>query len=317
MWYRALTQGTRLRDAAGSPAGGAAGDAGAAPAGAPASSAPAGITGQANGQPQPEAFDWGAMKLESDAQALINERKYRTPNDLAKAYMNLEKLTHVPAEQIIKLPKGDDPKAWNEVYTRLGRPEKADGYNLPVPEGQDGAFAKTAAEWFHDAGVTQAGATRLATKWNEFQAAQQKQQTDQLAARDLEQVNALKSEWGANYERLAGQVDKAAETFGMTPEQLAALKQVMGPKEAMQFMQNIGSKLGVEDGQFHDGQTPTGFNNMSPEQAQAEITRLQRDKLFAQEFNSHDPRVKSEARQKMARLAVLAAPGAREFSGRG
>jgi hypothetical protein len=316
MWYRTLTQGTRLMDAAGSPAGGAAGDAGAAPAGASASSAPAGITGQP-GAAQGEAFDWAGLKLDPEAGALVAERQWKHPNEVIKSYRNLEKLTGVPAEQIIKLPKGDDPKAWNEVYTRLGRPEKADGYKLPVPEGQDGAFAKTAAEWFHEAGVTQAGATRLATKWNEFQAAQQKQQTDQLAARDLEQVNALKSEWGANYERLAGQVDKAAETFGMTPEQLAALKQVMGPKEAMQFMQTIGSKLGVEDGQFHDGQTPTGFNNMSPEQAQAEITRLQRDKLFAQEFNSNDPRVKSEARQKMARLAVLAAPGAREFSGRG
>jgi len=91
----------------------------------------------------------------------------------------------------------------------------------------------------------------------------------------------------------------------------------MGPKEAMQFMQKIGSKLGVEDAQFHDGAAPQGFNNMSPEQAQAEIKRLQNDKLFAQEFNSKDPRVKSEARQKMARLSVIAAPGSREFAGRG
>ena len=103
----------------------------------------------------------------------------------------------------------------------------------------------------------------------------------------------------------------------MKPEQLAALKQVMGPKEAMQFLQKIGSKLGVEDTQFHDGAAPQGFNNMSPEQAQAEIQRLQKDKLFAQEFNSADPRVKSEARQKMARLSVIAAPGSREFAGRG
>lgn len=315
MWYRQFRV-TRVMDAAGSPAGGAAGDAGAAPAGAPASPAPAGVNGQP-GAAQPDAFNWQTLGLDAEANTLVTERQWKHPNDVIKSYRNLEKLTGVPADQIIKLPKGDDPKAWNEVYTRLGRPEKADGYKLPVPEGQDGAFAKTAAEWFHEAGVTQAGATRLATKWNEFQAAQQKQYTEQLAARDTEQVNALKSEWGANYDRLAGQVDKAAETFGMKPEQLAALKQVMGPKEAMQFLQKIGSKLGVEDNQFHDGAAPQGFNNMSPEQAQAEITRLQKDKLFAQEFNSADPRVKSEARQRMARLSVIAAPGSREFAGRG
>jgi len=315
MWYRAFRV-TRVLDAAGSPAGGAAGDAGAAPAGAPASSAPAGLNGQP-GAAQADAFNWQTVGLDSEASTLVTERQWKHPNDVIKSYRNLEKLTGVPAEQIIKLPKGDDPKAWNEVYTRLGRPEKAADYKLPVPEGQDGSFAKTAADWFHEAGVTQAGATRLATKWNEFQAAQQQQQAAQIAARDTEQVNALKSEWGVNYDRLAGQVDKAAETFGMKPEQLAALKQVMGPKEAMQFMQKIGSKLGVEDAQFHDGAAPQGFNNMSPEQAQAEIKRLQNDKLFAQEFNSKDPRVKSEARQKMARLSVIAAPGSREFAGRG
>lgn len=315
MWYRQLRP-TRSMDAAGSPAGGAAGDAGAAPAGAPASPAPAGANGQP-GAAQPDAFNWQTLGLDAEANTLVTERQWKHPNDVIKSYRNLEKLTGVPADQIIKLPKGDDPKAWNEVYTRLGRPEKAADYKLPIPEGQDGAFAKTAADWFHEAGVTQAGATRLATKWNEFQAAQQQRQTEQIAARDTEQVNALKSEWGANYDRLAGQVDKAAETFGMKPDQLAALKQVMGPKEAMQFLQKIGSKLGVEDNQFHDGAAPQGFNNMSPEQAQAEIKRLQTDKLFAQEFNSKDPRVKSEARQRMARLSVIAAPGSREFAGRG
>ena len=316
MWYRQFRV-TRVMDAAGSPAGGAAADAGAAPASASASAAPASVTGQANGQPQPAAFSWDAVGLDADAKAALAKHQWQHPNDAIKMYTSLEKLMGLPPDKLIRVPKDDDPKAWNEVYTRLGRPEKAADYKLPIPEGQDGAFAKTAADWFHEAGVTQAGATRLATKWNDFQAAQQKQQTEQLAARDTEQVNALKSEWGANYDRLAGQVDKAAETFGMKPEQLAALKQVMGPKEAMQFLQKIGSKLGVEDNQFHDGAAPQGFNNMSPEQAQAEIQRLQHDKLFAQEFNSKDPRVKSEARQKMARLSVIAAPGSREFVGRG
>lgn len=315
MWYRSF-QFTRVMDAAGSPAGGAAAEAGAAPAGSSSSAAPAGANGQP-GAAQPDAFNWQTLGLDAEANTLVTERQWKHPNDVIKSYRNLEKLTGVPADQIIKLPKGDDPKAWNEVYTRLGRPATAAEYKLPVPEGQDGSFAKTAADWFHEAGVTQAGATRLASKWNEFQASQQKQQADQVALRDTEQVNALKSEWGANYDRLAGQVDKAAETFGMKPEQLAALKQVMGPKDAMQFLQKIGSKLGVEDNQFHDGAGPQGFNNMSPEQAQAEITRLQKDKLFAQEFNSADPRVKSEARQRMARLSVIAAPGSREFAGRG
>lgn len=314
MWYRQLRP-TRMMESAGTPAGGASGGDTAGSAGTVTPPAPAGGTG-GPGSAQPDAFSWEALKLEPEAHALVTERQWKTPNDVIKSYRNLEKLTGVPAEQIIKLPKGDDPAAWNDIYNRLGRPEKADGYKIPVPEGDSGEFAKMASQWFHDAGLTQAGATKLASKWNEYVASQQQTQADAAKLRDTQEVAALKQEWGADYDRHAGVVDKAAEVFGMTVEQLNALKSAMGPKAAMQFMRNIGSKLGAEDRAFHDGQSSNGFNAMSPEQAQAEIARLQKDKAFAQEFNSSDPRVRSEARQKMARLSVIAAPGSRAFDGR-
>ena len=290
------------REAAGAPAGGAAG---VADTGANGANAAAGAGAAA----APASFDWGTLTLDADVKALVTDRQWKTPNDLAKSYQNLEKLTGVPPEQIIKLPKGDDPVAWNDVWTRLGRPAKAEDYKIPLPEGDKGEFAKEAAKWFHDAGLTQAGATKLATKWNEHQAAQQKAYTEGIAARDVKEVGELKAEWATDYDKHAAIVDKAAETFGMTLEQLGALKQVMGPKAAMNFMRNIGSKLGIEDPNFVKGDGPTGFNNMSPQQAQEEMTRLRKDKLFAQEFNSPDPRVKSEARAKMNRLAIIAAPG--------
>jgi hypothetical protein len=255
------------------------------------------------------SFDWGTLTLDPEVKSLVTDRQWKTPNDAIKSYQNLEKLTGVPPEQMLKLPKGDDPAAWNEVWNRLGRPAKAEDYKIPLPEGDKGEFAKVAANWFHEAGLTQAGAAKLATKWNEFQATQAQAQNDALAARDVKEVGELKAEWATDYDKHAAIVDKAAETFGMTPEQLAALKQVMGPKGAMNFMRNIGSKLGIEDPNFVKGDGPTGFTNMSPQQAQEEMTRLRKDKLFAQEFNSPDPRVKSEARAKMNRLAIIAAPG--------
>lgn len=257
----------------------------------------------------PASFDWGTLTLDPEVKSLVSDRQWKTPNDAIKSYQNLEKLTGVPPDQMLKLPKGDDPAAWNEVWNRLGRPAKAEDYKIPLPEGDKGEFAKVAANWFHEAGLTQAGATKLATKWNEFQAAQMQANTEALAARDLKEVGELKAEWATDYDKHAAIVDKAAETFGMTPEQLAALKQSMGPKAAMNFMRNIGSKLGIEDPNFVKGDGPTGFTNMSPQQAQEEMTRLRKDKLFAQEFNSPDPRVKSEARAKMNRLAIIAAPG--------
>lgn len=315
MWWKSL-QSTRMYDAAGAPAGSAApGAAGAAPPPDGAPSAPAGANGQAGGS-QADAFSWEGLKLDPESSALVAERQWKHPSEVIKSYRNLEKLTGVPADQILKLPKGDDPKAWDAVYNRLGRPETAEGYKIPVPPGQDESFAKTAAGWFHEAGLTQAGATKLVTKWNEHVAAQQEAATAAQQAKDAQDVAALKQEWGAEYDKHAAIVDKAADAFGMTTEQLSALKQAMGPKAAMTFMRNLGSKVAMEDKGLIEGQTSGNFNAMSPEQAQAEISRLQKDKAFAQEFNSADPRVRSEARTRMARLSVIAAPGSREYQGR-
>lgn len=314
MWFRTL-QSTRMMDSAGPPSGGASGGVTVGSTGTVPSPAPTGGAG-GPGSAQPDAFDWGSLTLEPDARALVTDRQWKHPNDIIKSYRNLEKLTGVPPDQILKLPKGDDPAAWNDIYNRLGRPEKADGYKIPVPEGDSGEFAKTAAQWFHDAGLTQAGATKLANKWNEYVASQKTAQEEAVKLRDMQEVAALKQEWGVDYDRYTGVVDKAAEVFGMTPPQLLALKSVMGPKAAMQFMRNVGAKLGAEDKTFHDGSSSTGFNSMSPEQARSEIARLQRDRAFAQEFNSADPRVRSEARAKMARLSIIAAPGVSEFPGR-
>jgi hypothetical protein len=51
--------------------------------------------------------------------------KFKTPVDLAKSYLELEK----NLGNRIPLPQSDDPKEWDAVYAKLGRPEKPEGYS--------------------------------------------------------------------------------------------------------------------------------------------------------------------------------------------
>jgi hypothetical protein len=259
-------------------------------------------------------FDWKSVGVDDTGLNLINDRQWKSPADLLKSYTNLEKLTGVPADQIIKLPKGNDPNAWNEVYTKLGRPESPEKYVIPVPEGQPKDFANEASKWFHEAGLPQSAVTKIAEKWNGFMEAQQKAATEKQTQEQQIQINDLKKAWGPDYDKNAQVVDRAAETFGMNQAQLSALKQVMGPKAAMEFLHSIGSKIAVEGTGDPAGMTQRGEFTMSADQAKAEIARLKSDKDFSKLFISQDPKQRMEARAQMDRLHKLAYPGVTDFA---
>lgn len=260
-------------------------------------------------------FDWKSVGVDDAGLNLVNDRQWKSPADLLKSYTNLEKLTGVPADKLIRLPKDNDPAAWNEVYAKLGRPESPEKYVIPVPDGQPKEFASEASKWFHEAGLPQAAVTKIAEKWNGFMDAQQKAMEAKKTEENQIQVNDLKKAWGADYDKNAEVVDRAAETFGMKQEQLTALKQVLGPKGAMEFLHKIGSKIATESSQAPAGMNQPGSFTMSADQAKARIAQLKQDKSFSQLFTSDDPKQRMDARSEMDRLHKLAYPGVTDFSG--
>lgn len=161
-------------------------------------------------------------------------------------------------EAALKLPGKDaTPEQWAEFYKVIGAPEKAEDYKLPVPEGDDGAFAKTAAEWFKDAGILPQQAEKLAGKWNEFVASQQQAadnaETDRLAAlhaKNTEEQADLRNEWGQQHAANMEFARRAATQF-FPKEQagavIEAMESVLGYKATIQALHRIGQGLGEHD----------------------------------------------------------------------
>ena len=180
----------------------------------------------------PLAFSWDSVKLSPEMKNLVNDRQWSDIDSALNSYRNLEKLTGVPPEQIIKMPKDNDPKAWGEVYDRLGRPKTSAEYVIPVPDGDKGEFAGVAKGWFHEAGVSQSAATKLAEKWNGFMADTQKKEAASIAETNQIQINELKQQWGSEYEKNKELADKAAELFGFSSEQWIEMRNnpKFGPK---------------------------------------------------------------------------------------
>lgn len=270
-----------------------------------------------NGGAPPPAFDWKSFNLDPATQNVVEAHGWKDIPSMVNSYSNLQKVLGIKSgspDRVLVLPKdGDPPEAWNEVFTKLGRPAKAEEYGLPVPEGQPRDFANKASEWFHELGIPKGAAVKLAERFNAYGLEMSTAQQAQITEAHNKQMTDLKTEWGANYESNSLLVDKAAQTFGMGKEELSALKQAMGPGAAMKFLHNIGSKLGAE-GRFVDGEGGNSDPVMSPAQAEAEIQRLKKDQSFIQQWNStSDPKARQDARALMSKLQQMARPGATEI----
>lgn len=314
---RVFNRGLYLNQDGGAGGGGAASASAATSTGGAAAGSGGSTSTGATAAPPP-AFDWKTSGMDDAGLAIVNERGWKGPGDMLTSYRNLETAVGVPPERLIKLPAerdAGDPKVWDAIFQKMGKPASADKYAIPLPEGDKGEFAKVAAPWFHEANLTQSQVSTLATKWNTHVKAQQEAARVEMETKNAESVTKLKQEWGSQYDVNAAVVDRAAEAFGMTQEQLNGLKEVLGPHGAMTFLHNIGSKLGVEGSpKGIDTGSGEGFTGMTQQQAAAELARVKADPSFAQMFNSADPKQRAEVRAKIDRLAKLAAPGVTPYT---
>lgn len=135
-------------------------------------------------------------------------------------------------------------------------PESADKYQLPVPDGADPAFAKTAAVWFHKHGVTAKAAEGFVAEYNAYATAEMARmaQEDAQVQRDAEaksqrENQELTREWGEANDAKRELAKRAYTTYvpGATPEEKARLVQVLqrevGYKATMQMFANMGAHL--------------------------------------------------------------------------
>lgn len=152
------------------------------------------------------------------------------------------------AEPFLKeLPGADDKEGWSALYAKMGRPENAEGYELPVPEGDAGEFAKTTSQWMHEAGLSKQQAQALATHWNSHQAAQAEAQQAAIAQQVEKDMTSMKQSWGADFEANSAIVRSAVNTFA-PPEFIEMLDKsglINSPVIANMFLK-IGAAIGED-----------------------------------------------------------------------
>lgn len=268
----------------------------------PESGAPA--TPAAPAAPQaPAPTDW-TTGLSDELRGYVQNKGFKDPASALDSYRNLEKLMGAPKERLLKLPEGDDPAAWKEVYERLGRPADPKEYQVAPPKGvDDPEYVNWARETFHELGLPKKQAEALAQKLAERAESQMSAKAEAYQTNVAQSEAQLKKEWGAAFEQNLNIAKNAARAFGMSPELIDKLEASMGFEGVMKFMHQVGSKVG--EGSYVAGENrQSGFGVMTPEAAQQRIRDLRSDASFIQRYTAGG----ATEKQEMERLHRWAYP---------
>ena len=190
---------------------------------------------------------WADSVQDPELKGWLQNKSYPDAEHALKAHRSLEQLMGADkAGRTVLIPKDEnDADGWKAVASKLGVPASADGYKLPMPEGMDDGFAKTAATWFHKAGVPPRAANLIAQEWNTWIGEQVKLNEQTETAESEKQMNALKTEWGSkadeNIELARRGFRQFGEKFGLSAEAMKRAESVLGASNLVKFFHGLGS----------------------------------------------------------------------------
>lgn len=240
------------------------------------------------GNPTPWLTPELSAKLPEDVRGFAG--KYKSVEDALIGGYNAQRHIGVPPERLITLPeKADDAAGMQAVYRRLGAPEKAEEYDVPVPEGYPAEFATAFRGKALELGLSKAQVAGLAA-WNNTEAAamaqrMKEQEDNTIATREGLTTQALQKAWGPKYGEIMELTRRELAQHGLSKELVDALAATAtlhsedGGTKLWQLLGQLGSRRG--ESPLHidtEGNLPRG---MTPDQAKARLATLEADKAWS------------------------------------
>jgi len=180
----------------------------------------------------------------------------------------------------IPIPKNDEEMS--ELYTKLGRPEKPEGYEVEVPTGYEQYYPEEMMNSFkqtgHDLGLSPKQMQGL-VEWQkgsvDYQMNQEQTAGDSMGVQTEE---VLKKEFGANYNKSLSAAQRALRVYG-TPElqQKLADPRYGNDPDLIRLLANAGKDITEDSAQG----TANNSLVMSPLDAKMKIEQINGDKSNA------------------------------------
>lgn len=143
---------------------------------------------------------WGGLQDEGN-RALV-EAKGWTGKGLDDAFKSYRELESRLGKAIVPPKEDASPEDWSAFYGKVGRPEKADGYQFKMPEGlpenlpYDAKSAEDFKSWAHEAGLNPKQAQTLHDQFVRMTANQVQAQQEAEAAAVQSSTEKIAKLWG-------------------------------------------------------------------------------------------------------------------------
>lgn len=272
-------------------------------------SQPAQIINPSAPSPAP-AFSWLPELTDPESVGYVQNKGWSKPEDVLNSYRNLEKLIGQGKEGrtvVLPAPESSEQEV-SDFFTRLGKPEKPEGYSVAIESGTDTTFAKEASDMFYQLNLTKEQGDGVA-KWYNDKLQAQKHFQDTNAKETLQkEIEEVRREWGAAYDVKKQDIKNAVGILGWSDETVNKAAAIMGHKGFMHFMDSIVTKTGSKESPFIQGSSKDS-GIMTPEQARYRIAELKKDAEFQSRFIV---RRDANAIAEMARLHEYAYPNMEE-----
>jgi hypothetical protein len=248
---------------------------------------------------------WYAALPDDGIRRWAQAKGWKDPLAAVESNYNLERLIGLDrAGRTVVLPREDAPPEEVQAFrSRLGVPESAEGYALPLPEGAPPEFARNAAQWMHEAGVPAKAAAQLAQRWNAHVAESQAAADQAYQVESHAQVAVLKSEWGSGFDANAEHARRAAlhflpgEDAAARAQQMDKVERALGSAEFLRFMANVGR--GISEHALVSGE---GEGVHSAASARARIAQLRGDRGWTASYIAGDA-AKAAEMNRLHRIA--------------
>lgn len=296
----------QLMDEAGD-AGGSGGTGGGA-AGGGSGNAGAGGGAPAGGAAAP----WHGFTAPEDV-AYVTNKGWTGVGDVVKSYRGAEKLIGKPADSLLTLPQEGDQAGWDAVYSRLGRPESPDKYDLMTgaPEGAqaDPDVMKHIGGLFHAAGLNAKQASLIAKGYNEFVAQRAEQEMKDYNLNLQADRNTLQQEWGGGFDRMMGTAKMAARALDLPEAAINGIEAELGYANTMKLFAQIGQKLGEDKFVGGEGGGAARFDaQLTPQEAGAQISQMDLDPNVRAALTNRDHPAHKATVAKRSKLFSIAYP---------
>ena len=219
--------------------------------------------------------------------------------EILKSYRELELFRGAPADRLLKLPaksEAEAPEEWRDVWTRLGAPAEAAGYEFGEGTPEDLANALRAR--YAALGLPKDKARELTAEFVKTLATRDGAAAEARTVAAETERRTLMQKWGPDFEAKRFVASQAAERSGITAEALAAMEGTAGYSAVMEHFHRVGSSL--QDDKFVGGGSAQP-GPLTPEQAASEKAALMADSEWVTKYLNGN----SKARADMHKLNVI------------